>query len=214
MGLKKVLGSDVTTGPAILITFPAKRFAAFFWLTLSLWAGGPADTPNPCTYILKRMDHVQYISNALLCLAQSNRKPSSRIDALMRQVTSTRKMDLTWSSYFSCGISSSTWLPTSHSLSFRNSPRTTMPKFAFPRPSPITQDYFASLLCFLQAKYSAPSSLCLSSWIATAKDEDMESIPRCDHGQLACRLHSIWRSFCTVSDGESSSRQWKISGNG
>lgn len=105
-------------------------------------------------------------------------------------------------------------LASDESLSFRHFPRTTMPKTASPRPSPNTQDYPASLLCFLQPKSSAPSSLCLSSWIATAKDEDMESIPRCDHGQLAYRLHSIWRPFCTVSDGESSSRQRNISGKG
>ena len=63
----------------------------------------------------------------------------------------------------------------------------------------VTKDPCAEILSLLYQQPAARSS-CVLLRTANAEYEDMESIPRCGHRQLAYRLHSIWRSCCTVPD--------------
>ena len=65
----------------------------------------------------------------------------------------------------------------------------------------VTKDLCARILCFLHQQSAALSS-CIFLRTTTAKDENMEPTSRCDLGQLAYRLHGIWRSRCTIPDCE------------
>lgn len=187
------------------------RSAIFSLLILTLWAGGaPGYIRSMHRYSeTHRQRPMNFKCPSLFGSKRS--KLSSRINALMRQVTSTRK----WTRHRHYVVLAKSLLrPGFRQITiFWSFPKIfTMPTSASPSLSFKAPNYSASLLNFLQGKSSAPPShYCLSFWIATAKDEDMESIPRRHHGQLACGLHSIWRSFRTVSDGESSSRHWQIS---
>ena len=67
--------------------------------------------------------------------------------------------------------------------------------------SMVEKDISTIILCALQKRSTTPS-LRIVLPTATAEDEDMEPISRCDYCQLACRLHSVWRSRCTVPDRE------------
>ena len=84
-------------------------------------------------------------------------------------------------------------------MSFSLVQDTGMPENGFPSCSAVDKDISTIILCALRKRSTTPSSWILLQ-TATAEDEDMEPIPRCDYGQLACRLHSIWRSRCAVSD--------------
>ena len=76
-----------------------------------------------------------------------------------------------------------------------------MPEHGFPSCSAVEKEISTIIPCALRKRSFTPSSRIVLQ-TATAEDEDMEPLPRCDYGQLACRLHSVWRSRCAISDRE------------
>ena len=73
--------------------------------------------------------------------------------------------------------------------------------FLFYLHSAFEKDISTIILCALKKRSITPSSRIVLQ-TATAEDEDMETISRCDYSQLACRLHSVWWPRCTVPDRE------------
>ena len=78
---------------------------------------------------------------------------------------------------------------------------TGMPENGLSFCSMVENDISAIILCALQKRSTTPSQRIVLQ-TATAEDEDMEPVSRCDYCQLACRLHGVWRSRCAVPDRE------------
>ena len=76
---------------------------------------------------------------------------------------------------------------------------TSMPENGLPPCSAFTKYLSALNLCSLRQHSSTPSFYILLRSLQV-EDEDMEPIQGCDQGQLAYRLHSIWRACCSVPD--------------